>query len=195
PRNLGGPPPRPHLGRGIDIDLHLSIRKYHRADVTAVEDGPRRYPPEIALESEERGPDLRESGNDRGGLADRVALEDFFVKTIGVKPPRDRDRALDIIQSMPGIDQPLSHCAVDQPSVEVAKPVVGGEPLAERSLAGSRRPVDGDDHGCLRPLRARRSGRSSVKILREANSAGLAKVRYSRIPGLSMEHVCHECSR
>jgi hypothetical protein len=39
--------------------------------------------------------------------------------------------------------------------------------------------------------RARRSGRSSVKMLREANSAGLLKVRNSRIASVGLATVNH----
>src|SRR4051812_19206179 len=78
--------------------------------------------------------------------------------------------------------------------------IMRGQPLAERALAGGGRSVDGDDHECARPARlrgprARRNGRSSVKMLREANSAGLEKVRYSRIAASSNGAVCHAWSR
>src|ERR1700681_1140742 len=39
--------------------------------------------------------------------------------------------------------------------------------------------------------RARRSGRSSVKMLRDANSAGLAKVKYSRMASDGDDVVNH----
>src|SRR5215468_5834346 len=40
----------------------------------------------------------------------------------------------------------VRHSAVDQPGVEMAQAIVGGELLAERPLARGRRPVDRDDH-------------------------------------------------
>src|SRR6516225_2833826 len=51
-----------------------------------------------------------------------------------------------IVGGMAGIEQSHRHRAVDQPGVEVAQAIVGGEPPAERPLARGRRPVDGDDH-------------------------------------------------
>ena len=37
-RGIGRPPPRALLGRGIEIDLHVGVRKDDRADVAAFHD-------------------------------------------------------------------------------------------------------------------------------------------------------------
>src|SRR4051812_26241952 len=123
-------------------------------------------------------------------------MAEFF----GVERQRRGDRNHLVSEIGPGIQQRLGHGAVDHAGIEVTIAVMRGQPLAERALAGGGRSVDRDDHECGRPARlrgprARRSGRSSVKMLREANSAGLEKVRYSRIPASSNDVVCHARSR
>ena len=47
-------------------------------------------------------------------------------------------------------DQCMRDRAIDDAGIEVAKAVMGREPLGERALAGSSRSVDGDDHLVLR---------------------------------------------
>src|SRR5205807_1249166 len=95
----------------------------------------------------------------------------------------------------PGIEQRLGHRAIDHAGIEMTIAVMRRQPLAERTLARRRGSVDGDDHENSGAARARRSGRSSVKMLREANSAGLAKVRYSRIESSRAIHVNIEALR
>src|SRR5262249_51117001 len=73
-------------------------------------------------------------------------LEHLFVKTLGIEALRGGDGPLDIVEPVAGVEERLGDGAVDQPGVEVAEPVVGSQPFAERTLAGSRRSVDGDDH-------------------------------------------------
>src|SRR4051794_25808380 len=104
-------------------------------------------------------------------------MAEFF----GVQRQRRGDRNHLVSEIGPGIQQRLGHGAVDHAGIEMTIAVMRGQSLAERALTGGGGSIDGDDHENSGAARARRSGRSSVKMLREANSAGLAKVRYSRM--------------
>src|SRR5262249_33640795 len=59
---------------------------------------------------------------------------------------RGGDRARDVIEGVPATEHRLRHCPVEQPSVEMSQPVMGGEALAEASLAGRGLTITGDDH-------------------------------------------------
>ncbi len=75
-----------------------------------------------------------------------MGLEAGLVELAGLQRLRRRDRRRDVVERMPPVEQRHRHRPVDQAGVEMAQPIVGGEPLAERALAGRGRSVDGDDH-------------------------------------------------
>src|SRR5262249_14695176 len=84
--------------------------------------------------------------DDRGRLPDGMAFEHLFVKPAGVERLRGRHRPRDIVEWVAHIDQRLGDRPIDQPGIEMAKPVTGREPFAERAFARGRRSIDGDDH-------------------------------------------------
>ncbi len=51
----------------------------------------------------------------------------------------------------PGLEQRMGNRAIEQARVEMAKAIMGGEPLAERALARRGRTIDGDDHDSTAP--------------------------------------------
>ena len=103
---------------------------------------------------EQRGAHLGDRRDDRGRLADVVALQRGLVELRRIDAPsRRRSRASRVGRLMAGIEQRLRHRAIEQPGVEMAQAVMRGELLAERALAGGRRSVDGDDHERSAPRR------------------------------------------
>ena len=80
-----------------------------------------------------------------------MALEHGFVELRRIERAGGRRGALHVIQPMAGIEHRLRHRPVDQAGIEMAQPVMGGEPLAQRALAGGGRSVDGDDHAKSAP--------------------------------------------
>ena len=63
-----------------------------------------------------------------------------------IERPRGGNRGGGVVGPMPAVEHGLGHRAIEQAGVEMAQPVMRREPLAERALAGRRRPVDRDDH-------------------------------------------------
>ncbi len=84
--------------------------------------------------------------NHRRRLADLVALERGLVEARRIDRLGGGNGAELVAWLMPVIEQRLGHRAVQQPGVEMAKAVMRGELLAERSLSRRCRSIDGDDH-------------------------------------------------
>ena len=171
--HLQHPSPRPHLGRRGHVDLHVGLGADHRPDVAAVEHGAGRRLREVALQREKRRPHLGDRRDDRGGLAGLVALERDLVECRRVDCPRGRGGLHGIVEAMAAGTQRLRHRAIEQPGVEMAQPIMGGEPLAQRALARSRRSVDRDDH--VNPL-----GRHDREISPSSCGGGELSQRSSR---------------
>ncbi len=138
-----------HLRRRGDEDLHLGIREDDRADVAAVEHraragcGRNRAESRAAPPAPPGSPRPREAASPTAWLLSARLVESRRDRARA----RPRPRRVAIVERLAGIEQRLRHRAVDQAGIEMPQPIVGGEPLAERALAGGRRPVDGDDHG------------------------------------------------
>ena len=194
-RKLGRAAARARFGRCSHEDLRLRVRKHDGADVAPVDHGAGRRAAELALEGEQRGAHLRYGGNEGRGLPHRMPLQRGLVEARGIERARRRDRRRHVIEPLRRFEHRLGDRAIDQPAVEVAQAVMPGKAFRERALARRRRAVDGNDHAGVRPLRARRRGRSSVKMFLERNSAGLANVRYSRMASASNGEVCQGRSR
>ena len=77
--------PRARLRLRGDEDLHVGAGADHRADVAAIEHCARPFGGEIALERHQRGAHVGYGGDDRGGLADRVALQ-LLVERRRIEP-------------------------------------------------------------------------------------------------------------
>ena len=95
---------------------------------------------------------------------------------------------------MAGVEHRLRHRAIEQPGVEMAKPVVRGEPLAERALAGSGRSVDGDDHEKSAPSERIIATKSGKLVAMKAASStltgcSLAEPHHQRRHGDAVIHV------
>jgi len=69
-----------------------------------------------------------------------MALERRLVEGGRVERTRRRSGLDGVVEPVTGGAHRLRHRAVEQPRIEVPQPVMGGEPLAERALAGSRGP-------------------------------------------------------
>src|SRR5262249_29208816 len=158
----------------------------------AVENRAWRGPAKFALEFDERRSHLRYRRYHGSRLADVLALERPLIEAGRIKRTGHPGGHHNIVEPLAGDLQIMGNRAVDQAGVEMPKPEVSRKALAQGALARSRRPIDGDDHQAPddffakgKWLRARRRGRSSVKILRVRNSPGLAKLRYSRMASLS----------
>ena len=82
----------PHLGACGDEDLHVRVGTDHGPDVAAVEHGAGRRRREIALEIEQRRADLGDGRDERGRLADRLALERRVVEARRDRAPRPPPR-------------------------------------------------------------------------------------------------------
>src|SRR5262249_53967160 len=116
---------------------------------------------------------LRQGRDDRGCAADFVTFEDFFVKSIRVERPRGRDSPFDIFELMVRVQEGLCHRPIDEARIEVPQAVMKREPFAQRALAGSGRPIDGNDHAepCCMALSANRSLKSPVKVGKSSRAA------------------------
>src|SRR5262249_45076866 len=152
---VGGNPLRRKLPRAAagallcargDENLHVRIGRDHRRDVAPIEHRAGRTLGERALIVEERGAHLGHHGDDRGGLADRVALQRRLVEPVWIERTGRRTRAGAVVERRAVIEQGLGDRAVEEAGVEVTQSEMRGETLAERPLAGRRRPVDRDDH-------------------------------------------------
>ena len=145
--NSSGPPARPHLRRRGDEDLHVGVREDHGADVAAVEHGARAgVRPKSCWKSSSAA---RTSG--KAETIEAASPISWLLSAASSNRAGSSARAAAtaraaIVEPLAGVEQRLRHRPVEQPGVEMAQPVMGGEPLAERALAGRRRSVDGDDH-------------------------------------------------
>ena len=75
-------PARTSRGRGHE-NLHVGVGEDHRSDVAAIEHRARRGAAEAALERKQRRADLGDRRDQRGGLADSLALERRLVERPG----------------------------------------------------------------------------------------------------------------
>ena len=66
---------RPLLRRCGQKDLHLRIRRNHGSNIAAIQHRSGWRGRKLALEVDQGGPDIGNSGDDRGGAAEPVALE------------------------------------------------------------------------------------------------------------------------
>jgi hypothetical protein len=138
-----------------DQNLNLGIRKNDGADIAAVEHCARRGAAEIPLEGQERGPHLRNGGNQRGRLADGLAPQRLFIEAGRIERARGGNRPGGVVEPMAAVEERLGDRAIEQAAVEMAQPEMSRQPLAERALAGGGRPVDGNDHA-IPPLQRER---------------------------------------
>jgi len=124
------------------------------------------------LEGEQRGAHVRDGGDDRGRLAHRMGLERCFIECGWLERLGSGDRCGHIVRAAAGIEQHHGHRAIDQPGIEMAQPVMRGQALAERTLAGGGRTVDGDDQDrhpqCYTNARVRRAAAGVIDRHRPA---------------------------
>src|SRR5712692_5786920 len=180
---------RPYLGRSGHENLGFRERTDDGPDVAAVQDGARRDGGKILLQLQQRRSHLRNSRDHGGGLAGCVALERGFVELGRIEGLRCGDRARDIIERVAGVKHRLGHRPVEQPGIEMTQPVMGGETLAERSLAGGGRTVDGDNHSRSPPSPRMRSAKPGKLVAMKAASStvtGLSAARPSTSAAMAM---------
>ena len=124
-----------------------------------------------ALEREQRRAHLGDRRHHRSRLADLVALQRRLVERAGSIASAAAIARAAIAGLMAGVEQRLRHRAIEQPGVEMAQPVMRGELLAERALAGRGRPVDGDDHERSAPRPRIRSAKAGKLVAMNAASS------------------------
>ncbi len=90
-----------------------------------------------------------------------MGFQRALIEAGKVERLRGRERLGAILERMAGVEQRLGDRAVEQPGVEMAQTEMRRQALAQRSLAGCGRPVDGDDHfGCRSGQAEERRGRN-----------------------------------
>src|SRR5215467_8235985 len=168
---------RAHLRRRGDEDLHVRVGEDDGSDVATVEHGAGGRASETALKRQHRLAHLGDGRDQRSRRAHRLALERRLVETGGIDRLGGGHRARAIVGGVAGIEQGFRHRAVDQPGVEVAQAIVGGELLAERPLARGRRPVDRDDHERSAPsphIKAEKPGKLVAMMAASSTRTGLS---------------------
>src|SRR5215218_6576558 len=148
-----------HRALGIEVDLHLGLRRDHGADVAAL-DHDIAFVRELALalphhRAHGRVPrDHRHEAVDIGpadrggdvGLADRDAAA--LVEADGIVG-RELAQLLAVRERDAALAREPRERPVHRAGVEIAEAQLLGEAPGDRALAGPRRPVDGDDHRCV----------------------------------------------
>ena len=132
-------------GRGGHVDFHFGVGSDHSSDVAAVDHRARSRSSESALQHDQRRPDLRDGGDDGGGLGDLVGFQVVL---------REAGRVIGLCggNRVRGVAEPAlnhhrqAHTAIQEAAVEMPEAVMRGEPPGDGALAGGGRTVDGDDH-------------------------------------------------
>ena len=161
---LVGAPVGADLGRGGNEDLHIGVGADGGADVAAVEHGALGPGGEGTLEIEQRRPHPGVDGEAGGKFAGLVAAQVGIAEERRIEHARHPLRGRRVVRVEAPVGHQLAGQAVEQTGVEIRQAVVSRQTLGERSLAGGRRTVDGDDHG--------RRGQA----LRRARESGIGKV-------------------
>src|SRR5262249_20507596 len=135
-----------YLGRRINKYLHVCVRKDDGPDVATIENRAGRAPAELTLEINERRPHLGYRRYHGSRLVDVLALERPLIESRRIERAGHLGGCRDVIEPLAGDLQIMGNRAVDQSGVEMPKPEVSRKALAQGALAGSCRPIDGDDH-------------------------------------------------
>jgi hypothetical protein len=135
--------------------FHVRIGADHRADIAAIENGPRFGAGKVSLIGEQRLAHLRVLGYERGRVAKARSPK------IGVTE-RTRVERLGTRKGGIGIGRIPSACqgiardgTVEGAGVEIGEGVMRGDAFCDRAFARGSRPVDRDDHcaaGFFSPL-------------------------------------------
>ena len=163
---------RADLRRRNDENLHVGVGADHRADVAAVEHRAGRRCGERALEVEQCGTHLRHRRHHRSRFADLIDLERRFIEFAPDRAPCAAAMAASRSAGLrPASSTAFATARYKQPGVEMAQPVMRGEPLAERALARRRRPVDRNDHEKSAPSARIRSVKPGKLVAMKAASS------------------------
>ena len=100
----------------------------------------------MPLEIDQGFANPRDRRDDGGALADLLRLQGGIAELFGIEFQGCRDCGGLIPEIVTGLHQSVGHRAIDHAGVEVTIAVMVGEPLAERTLARGRGPIDGDNH-------------------------------------------------